>query len=152
MFFCKFCKIFKNIFSFDETPLDNCFLCLSVNFEKFFRTLHLYSTPLGNCLFHVQITEFQPPDTHCLFQQFIACDNRTQSPVLFSKVFQILYIFAQIFIYFALCCIFKTFFCPFFFALFLKKRTHALTQQTFVGLLCLPRRLAEIPQAVLKTS
>ena len=38
MFFCEFCKIFKDIFSFDRTPQDDCFLCLSVNFE-FFRTL-----------------------------------------------------------------------------------------------------------------
>ena len=85
MFFCEFCKIFKNIFSFDETPLEDCFLCLSVNFEKFFRTLHLYSTPLGNCLFHVQIAEFQPPVTHCLFQQFIACHNRRQSPAIIAR-------------------------------------------------------------------
>ena len=40
MFFCEFCKIFKDIFSFDRTPQDDCFLCLSVNFE-FFRTLLL---------------------------------------------------------------------------------------------------------------
>ena len=38
MFFCEFFKIFKDIFSFDRTPPDDdCFLCLSVNFE-FFRT------------------------------------------------------------------------------------------------------------------
>ena len=40
MFFCQFCKIFKDIFSFDRTPQDDCFSCLSVNFE-FFRTLLL---------------------------------------------------------------------------------------------------------------
>ena len=40
MFFCEFCKIFKDIFSFDRTPHDDCFLCLSVNFESF-RTLLL---------------------------------------------------------------------------------------------------------------
>ena len=39
-FSCEFCKIFKDIFSFDRTPQDDCFLCLSVNFE-FFRTLLL---------------------------------------------------------------------------------------------------------------
>ena len=43
--------------SFEKTPPNDCFLCLSVNFEKFFRT------PLGNCLFHVQVAEFQPRDT-----------------------------------------------------------------------------------------
>ena len=41
MFFYKFCKISKNTFSFDRTPPDDCFLCLSLNFEKFFRTLIL---------------------------------------------------------------------------------------------------------------
>ena len=40
MFFCEFSKIFKDIFSFGRTPQDDCFLCLSVNFE-FFRTLLL---------------------------------------------------------------------------------------------------------------
>ena len=50
MFFCEFCKV---------TPLDNCFLSLSVNFEKFFRTFLLQSTSeklLISC------TEFQPAD------------------------------------------------------------------------------------------
>ena len=62
MFFCEFCKIFKDIFSFDRTPPDDCFLCLSVNFETFFRTLLLKSTS-GKWLFHVQVAEFEPPDT-----------------------------------------------------------------------------------------
>ena len=61
MFFCEFCKIFKDIFSFDRTPQDDCFLCLSVNFE-FFRTLLLQSTS-GKLLFCVPVEEFQPPDT-----------------------------------------------------------------------------------------
>ena len=34
MLFCKFCEILKNIFSFNSTPRDDCFLCLSVNFEN----------------------------------------------------------------------------------------------------------------------
>ena len=41
MFFCEFCEIFKNIFSYDGTPPDDCFFRLSVNFEKLFRTLVL---------------------------------------------------------------------------------------------------------------
>ena len=61
MFFSEFCKILKDIFTFDRTPPDDCFLCLSVNFE-FFRTLLLYSTS-GKLLFRVQVEEFQPPDT-----------------------------------------------------------------------------------------
>ena len=32
MFFCVFCKIFKDIFSFERIPQDDCFLCLSVKF------------------------------------------------------------------------------------------------------------------------
>ena len=50
MFFYEFCKIFKNIFSFDRTPADDFFLCLSLNFEKFFRPLLLLSTS-GKMLF-----------------------------------------------------------------------------------------------------
>ena len=61
MFFCEFWKVFKDIFTFDRTPTDDCFLCLSVNFE-FFRTLPLYSTS-GKLLFRVPVEEFQPPDT-----------------------------------------------------------------------------------------
>ena len=38
--FLWICKIFKDIFSFNRTPQDECFLCLSANFE-FFRTLLL---------------------------------------------------------------------------------------------------------------
>ena len=55
MFFCKFCKIVKNIVSFDRTTPDD------VNFKTFFRTLHLWST--SGKLFHIQVAEFQPPDT-----------------------------------------------------------------------------------------
>ena len=43
--------------SFDRTPPEDCSLCLSENFEKFFRTPLLQST-----LFHVQVVEFQRPD------------------------------------------------------------------------------------------
>ena len=61
MFFCEFCKTFKDIFSFDRTPQDGSFLRVSVNFE-FFRTLLLWSTS-GKLLFWAQqVKEFQPPD------------------------------------------------------------------------------------------
>ena len=40
MFFWGFCKNFKDTFSFDRTPEDDCFLCLTVNFE-IFRTVLL---------------------------------------------------------------------------------------------------------------
>ena len=61
MFFCEFWKISKDIFTFDRTPPDDWFLCLSVNFELF-RTLLLYRTS-GQLLFRLQVEEFQPPDT-----------------------------------------------------------------------------------------
>ena len=61
MFFCEFCKIVKKIVSFDRATPDDCFLCLSVNFKTFFRTLLLWST--SGKLFHIQVAEFQPPDT-----------------------------------------------------------------------------------------
>ena len=58
--FCEFYKRFKNIFYFDRTPPDDCFLCLSVNFEKFLEHF-FYKAPLGNCFFPVQVdAEFQP--------------------------------------------------------------------------------------------
>ena len=41
IFYSEFCKIFKYIFSFDRTRPDECFLCLSGNFETCFRTLLL---------------------------------------------------------------------------------------------------------------
>ena len=46
----------------DRTPPDDCFLWLSVNLRSFSDHL-FYRAPLGNCLFHVQVTEFEPPDT-----------------------------------------------------------------------------------------
>ena len=78
--FAKFLRI-----SFDRTLLDDCFLCLSVNFEKFSEHL-LYRAPMGNCLFHVHAAQFQPPDAvennfasvfHKLFSQ--AFYTRTRS-------------------------------------------------------------------------
>ena len=61
--------------SFDRTHTYHCFLCLSVNFEKFSEHL-FYRAPLGNCLFHVQVAGFQPADrviiiSQVLFKHFI---------------------------------------------------------------------------------
>ena len=47
--------------SFDQQLQMTASYCLSVNFEKFFRSPLLQ--PLRNCLFHVQVAEFQPSDT-----------------------------------------------------------------------------------------
>ena len=45
--------------SFDRTPPDDCFLCLSVNFERSFLENLFYRAPLENYLFHVKVAEFQ---------------------------------------------------------------------------------------------
>ena len=58
----NFVKLLRT--SFDRTPPDDSFLCLSANFEKFFTTpLLTLLAPLGNCLFHGQVAEFQPANT-----------------------------------------------------------------------------------------
>ena len=79
---------FKNIFSFDRTPPDDCFLCLSMNFERFFRTLLLYSIT-GKLLLHVQAAEFhqmqQKTTSQVLFKHFF-----TRSRSSHSKVFMYL--------------------------------------------------------------
>ena len=61
--------------SFCRTPPDHCFLCLPVILRSFSDHL-FYRAPLGNCLFHVQVAEFQTPDTiksisQVLFKHFI---------------------------------------------------------------------------------
>ena len=59
--FYEFCKIFKN--TFWQNTSDDCFLSLSVNFEKFFRTPLLFSTSEKLQLCHVQVADFQPAGT-----------------------------------------------------------------------------------------
>ena len=54
-FFCEFCQIFWKIVL--QNTSGWLFLVFTWNFEKFFWA------PLGNCLFHVQVAEFEPPDT-----------------------------------------------------------------------------------------
>ena len=72
------CEILRYFFQILATPLKRLRQrCLSVNFATFLRTSfddcflclrsfpdHLfYRAPLGNCLFHLQVAEFQPPHT-----------------------------------------------------------------------------------------
>ena len=47
--------------SFYRTLPDDCFLCLPVILRSFSDHL-FFRAPLGNSLFHIQVTEFQPPD------------------------------------------------------------------------------------------
>ena len=61
MFFCEFAKFLRAYFY--RTPPGDCFLSLSVNFEKFFGTLLLQSTSEKLILFRVQVAEFQPANT-----------------------------------------------------------------------------------------
>ena len=51
MFFCELCKILRT--SFDRTPPNDCFMCLSENLEKFLEHL-LHRAPLGQCIFYAQ--------------------------------------------------------------------------------------------------
>ena len=72
-FSVNFAKFLRT--SFYRTPPDDCFLCLPVILRSFSDHL-FYRAPLGNCLFHVQVAEFQPPDTiksisQVLFKHFI---------------------------------------------------------------------------------
>ena len=72
-FSVRFAKFLRT--SFYRTPPDDCFLCLPVILRSFSDHL-FYRAPLGNCLFHVQVAEFQPPDTiksisQVLFKHFI---------------------------------------------------------------------------------
>ena len=61
MFFREFDKIFKNIFW--QNTSEWLLPVLSVNFLRSFWEYLFYRLPMGNCLFHVQVAEFQPPDT-----------------------------------------------------------------------------------------
>ena len=55
-FFSKFSKIFKDIFSFDRTPQDDCFLCLPVNLS--FSEYFFYSAAPENCYFLYKLKNF----------------------------------------------------------------------------------------------
>ena len=73
-FFREFRKIFKNIF-LQNTSGWLLLLCLPAILRSF-SDLLFYRAPLGNCLFHVQVAEFRPPNTiksisRLLFKHFI---------------------------------------------------------------------------------
>ena len=57
MNFAKFLRT-----SFYGTLSDDCSLCLPVILRNF-SDHPFYRALLGNCLFHVQVAEFQPPNT-----------------------------------------------------------------------------------------
>ena len=59
MFICEFCKIFKNIIRQKHLRMTASCVCLWI-LRSF--SGHLFQrAPLENCLFHLQVAEFQPP-------------------------------------------------------------------------------------------
>ena len=73
MFICEFCKIFKNIFLSEHLQVTAS--CVYLWILRSFSDYLVYRAPLGNCLFHLQVAEFQPPHTvnknfTCAFQAF----------------------------------------------------------------------------------
>ena len=73
MFICEFCKIFKNIFR--QKHLRMTASCVYLWILRSFSDHLFYRAPLGNCLFHLQVAEFQSPHTvnkyfTCAFQAF----------------------------------------------------------------------------------
>ena len=65
-FSVRFAKFLRT--SFYRTPPDDCFLYLSVILRSF--SDHLFFVPpLGNSLFHEQVSEFQPPDKAKVFHK-----------------------------------------------------------------------------------
>ena len=80
MSFTKFLRT-----SIGRTTPDDCSLCLSENFEKFFRIPLFWIT-----LFHAQVAEFQPPDTvrnyfTSAFQAFYIMKLRDASLQVYEK-------------------------------------------------------------------
>ena len=62
MFICEFCKIFKNIFWRNDCfNLQTTASCVYLQFLRSFSDHSFYRTPLGNCLFPLQVVKFQPP-------------------------------------------------------------------------------------------
>ena len=79
-FSVNFAKFLRT--SFDRTPPHDCFFYLWI--LKSFSEHLFYRAPLRNCLFHVQVTEFQPADTvknyfTATFQAFYTRTRSTHS-------------------------------------------------------------------------
>ena len=81
MFICEFCKIFKNIFLSEHLRMTASYVYLWIFSEVYLWSFsnHLfYRAYMGNCLFHLQVAEFQLPHTvnkyftwRVLFRNFI---------------------------------------------------------------------------------
>ena len=62
MFICEFCKIFKNIFLSEHLRMTASYVCLWIFNEVYLWSFsnHLFCRAhMGNCLFHLQVAEFQ---------------------------------------------------------------------------------------------
>ena len=84
IFFYEFGKTFKSIFSFDRTPTDYCFLCFSVNFEKFFRTLLLQSTSRKLLFLYCSTYNLTAPISPVLIDQHLIICSLT-SPTCYNS-------------------------------------------------------------------
>ena len=62
MCICEFCKIFKSI-SWQNTSGWLLLLVFICEFWEVFQITSFVGAPLRNCLFHLQVAEFQPPHT-----------------------------------------------------------------------------------------
>ena len=80
--FAKFLRTYL-----DRTPPKDCFLCLSMNFERFFRSPFLQRTSGKLLISCIQVAEFQPPDTVKKYftRAFQAFYTRTRSS--YSKAY-----------------------------------------------------------------
>ena len=82
MFFCKFCKIFKNI-SWQNTSVMTA-SCDYLWILRCFSIHQFYGTTLRNSSFHAQVVEFQPADSvknyfTGVFQAFFSRTRGSQS-------------------------------------------------------------------------
>ena len=91
-FFCEFCKFFKNIFW--QNTSGWLLLAFIWRFWEEFQSI-FYRVPLGNCVFHVKVAEFQPQDTienyfTIVFQAFYTRTASSHSKTLkFLKILKI---------------------------------------------------------------
>ena len=62
MFICEFCKTFKNSFRQKHLRMTASW-CVYLWILRSFSDHLFHTAPLGNCLFHLQVAEFQPQHT-----------------------------------------------------------------------------------------
>ena len=93
MFICEFCKIFKNIFR--QKHLRMTASCVYLRIWRCFSDHLFHKAPLGNCLFHLQVAEVQPPHTvkkyfTCAFQAFYTRRSSYSKAFMYLKSLKII--------------------------------------------------------------